>query len=291
MNDIFISYSRQDQDIVLPFVTSIEQRFGSVCWIDLDGIESGSQFEDVIIDAIDACKVVLFMLSDNSLASKWTKREVLYAEKKNKRIVPIVFDGKGLRKWFEFHFCDIDYVDLESQEQQEKLFKNLATWLGVKLPTTTPDIQSTSQPHHKLKISADGSEIKINIIDGCDLVLKKDAAKKCYIGEFPINEIAEKLKDVTESEGYAALKGTIGGALSGGICGGLFFPLGITSAVIGGYLGYKYKKHEIRAQVFSSILAKLNAQYGICLKKSESETSDFMVELDRNIIKKSSKLL
>lgn len=72
MNDIFISYSRQDQDIVLPFVTSIEQRFGSVCWIDLDGIESGSQFEDVIIDAIDACKVVLFMLSDNSLASKWT---------------------------------------------------------------------------------------------------------------------------------------------------------------------------------------------------------------------------
>lgn len=286
MSDIFISYSRHDKEIVLPFVTSIEQKFGAVCWIDLEGIESGSQFEDVIVDAIDDSKVVLFMLSDYSLKSKWTKREVLYAEDEGKRIVPIIVDGKGLRKWFKFHFGNIDYVDLNSQEQQEKLFKNLATWLGVKLPTTTPDIQSTSQPHHKLKISADGSEIKINIIDGCDLVLKKDAAKKCYIGEFPINEIAEKLKDITESEGYAALKGTIGGALSGGICGSLFFfPLSITSAVIGGYLGYKYKKHEIRAQAFSSILAKLNAQYGICLKKSESETSDFMVELDRNIIK------
>lgn len=286
MSDIFISYSRHDKEIVLPFVKSIEQKFGAVCWIDLEGIEYGSQFEDVIVDAIDDSKVVLFMLSDYSLKSKWTKREVLYAEDEGKRIVPIIVDGKGLRKWFKFHFGNIDYVDLNSQEQQEKLFKNLATWLGVKLPTTTPDIQSTSQPHHKLKISADGSEIKINIIDGCDLVLKKDAAKKCYIGEFPINEIAEKLKDITESEGYAALKGTIGGALSGGICGSLFFfPLSITSAVIGGYLGYKYKKHEIRAQVFSSILAKLNAQYGICLKKSESETSDFMVELDRNIIK------
>lgn len=291
MSDIFISYSRHDKEIVLPFVKSIEQKFGAVCWIDLEGIESGSQFEDVIVDAIDDSKVVLFMLSDYSLKSKWTKREVLYAEDEGKRIVPIIVDGKGLRKWFKFHFGNIDYVDLNSQEQQEKLFKNLATWLGVKLPTTTPDIQSTSQLHHKLKISADGSEIKINIIDGCDLVLKKDTAKKCYIGEFPINEIAEKLKDVTESEGYAALKGTIGGAISGGILGSLFFPLGITSAVIGGYLGYKYKKHEIRVQVFSSILAKLNAQYGICLKKSESETSDFMVELDRNIIKKSSKLL
>lgn len=286
MSDIFISYSRHDKEIVLPFVKSIEQKFGAVCWIDLEGIEYGSQFEDVIVDAIDDSKVVLFMLSDYSLKSKWTKREVLYAEDEGKRIVPIIVDGKGLRKWFKFHFGNIDYVDLNSQEQQEKLFKNLATWLGVKLPTTTPDIQSTSQPHHKLKISADGSEIKINIIDGCDLVLKKDAAKKCYIGEFPINEIAEKLKDITESEGYAALKGTIGGALSGGICGSLFFfPLSITSAVIGGYWGYKYKKHEIRAQAFSSILAKLNAQYGICLKKSESETSDFMVELDRNIIK------
>lgn len=286
MSDIFISYSRHDKEIVLPFVKSIEQKFGAVCWIDLEGIEYGSQFEDVIVDAIDDSKVVLFMLSDYSLKSKWTKREVLYAEDEGKRIVPIIVDGKGLRKWFKFHFGNIDYVDLNSQEQQEKLFKNLATWLGVKLLTTTPDIQSTSQPHHKLKISADGSEIKINIIDGCDLVLKKDAAKKCYIGEFPINEIAEKLKDITESEGYAALKGTIGGALSGGICGSLFFsPLSITSAVIGGYLGYKYKKHEIRAQAFSSILAKLNAQYGICLKKSESETSDFMVELDRNIIK------
>lgn len=286
MSDIFISYSRHDKEIVLPFVKSIEQKFGAVCWIDLEGIEYGSQFEDVIVDAIDDSKVVLFMLSDYSLKSKWTKREVLYAEDEGKRIVPIIVDGKGLRKWFKFHFGNIDYVDLNSQEQQEKLFKNLATWLGVKLPTTTPDIQSTSQPHHKLKISADGSEIKINIIDGCDLVLKKDAAKKCYIGEFPINEIAEKLKDITESEGYAALKGTIGGALSGGICGSLFFfPLSIASAVIDGYLGYKYKKHEIRAQAFSSILAKLNAQYGICLKKSESETSDFMVELDRNIIK------
>lgn len=285
MSDIFISYSRHDKDIVLPFVKSIEMRFGPVCWIDLEGIEYGSQFEDVIVDAIDASKVVLFMLSDNSLVSKWTKREVTYAENEGKRIVPVVIDGKGLRKWFKFHFGNIDYVDLNSQEQQEKLFKNLATWLGVKLPTTTPNIQSTPQPQHKLKISADGSEIKINIIEGCDLVLKKDATKKCYVGEFPINEIAEKLKDITESEGYAALKGIIGGALSGGICGSLFFPLGITSAVIGGYLGYKYKKHEMRAQAFSSILAKLNAQYGICLKKSESETSDFMVELDRNNIK------
>ena len=54
MNDIFISYSRHDKEIVLPFVKSIEQKFGAVCWIDLEGIESGSQFEDVIVDTLAA---------------------------------------------------------------------------------------------------------------------------------------------------------------------------------------------------------------------------------------------
>lgn len=291
MRDIFVSYSRQDQDIVLPFVQSIEQRFGSVCWIDLDGIESGSQFEDVIVDAIDACKVVLFMLSDNSLDSKWTKREVLYAEKRGKRIVPIVIDGKGLRKWFEFHFCDIDYVDLKSPEQQEKLFRNLATWLGGKVKTNVVSQNtSPSNVQHKLVISDDGKEIKFNIVEGCDLVLKKDVEKGRYVGEFPIEEIAEKLKHITETEEYAALKestwhflkGSVGGAITGGLTMGLLGVVGsAVGAVAGGYLGYKQKVDEARSQVFEAILANLNAKYGVCLKKCESEESEFIVELYR----------
>lgn len=131
MSDVFISYSRHDKNLVFPFVKSIEQKIGTVCWIDLEGIESGSQFEDVIVSAIDASKVVLFMLSDHSLVSKWTKREVLYAEGEGKRIVPVVVDGKGLRKWFKFHFGNVDYVDIYNQEQKEKLYKDLVTWLGV----------------------------------------------------------------------------------------------------------------------------------------------------------------
>ena len=131
IRDIFISYSRHDKDIVIPYVNQISKAVGKDCWIDLNGIESGVEFERVIIKAIEECKVVLFMLSDSSLKSDWTKREVYYAEKRKKHIVPVVLDGKGLRDWFDFHFGNIDYIDIRSKDQKEKLIENLRTWLDV----------------------------------------------------------------------------------------------------------------------------------------------------------------
>ena len=133
--NIFISYSRHDKDIVFPFVERIEKELNTTCWIDYEGIESGSQFEDVIVNAIEESKIVLFMLSDNSINSQWTKREVLYAEDEGKRIVPVVIDGKGLRKWVRFHFGNVDYIDINKEEQCEKLLNDMFTWIEVKKQT------------------------------------------------------------------------------------------------------------------------------------------------------------
>lgn len=129
--EIFISYSRNDKAVVLPYVKQINEAVGRNCWIDLKGIESGVEFEEVIINAINDCQVVLFMLSDSSLRSKWTKREVIYAEGECKRIVPVLVNGNKLRGWFKFHFGNVDFIDIRSEEQKEKLIRNLRTWLGM----------------------------------------------------------------------------------------------------------------------------------------------------------------
>ena len=129
--EIFISYSRNDKSVVLPFVKQIGEAVGRNCWIDLKGIESGVEFEEVIIKAIDDCQVVLFMLSDSSLRSKWTKREVIYAEGEGKHIVPVIVEGNRLRGWFKFHFGNVDFIDIRSEEQKQKLVSNLRMWLGV----------------------------------------------------------------------------------------------------------------------------------------------------------------
>lgn len=130
--ELFISYSRDDFATVLPFAEYIGAVLRKGYWIDLNGIESGEEFEDIIIKAIDECIVVLFMLSDSSLHSKWTKREIYYAESEGKIIIPVVLDGGNLRGWFKFHFGNVDYIDLQSEDQKIKLVNDLRLLLGVK---------------------------------------------------------------------------------------------------------------------------------------------------------------
>ncbi|MCQ2102662.1 MAG: TonB family protein [Fibrobacter sp.] len=128
---VFVSYSRADKDVVFPIVKRLQENVGDFFWIDLNGIESGDQFVDVIISAIERSEIVLFMHSENSLKSGWTKKEIMYASNHKKKIVPVDIEGKGLSGWYEFQFGGTDYIDAKKTEQLEKLSKNLMSWLGV----------------------------------------------------------------------------------------------------------------------------------------------------------------
>jgi len=129
--DIFISYSRKDKHKVIPFVNQLENAIGNRCWIDKDGIESGSKFEDEIINAIDKCKILIFMHSENSLVSEWTKREVLYAEGEGKIIIPVLVDGNSLKGWYKFHFGNVDFVILSNSDHIYKLIKTVSGHLNI----------------------------------------------------------------------------------------------------------------------------------------------------------------
>ena len=136
--DIFISYSRADLQQVEPFVKMIEQRANVKCWIDWTGIESGSQFEDVIVRAIDSVEVVLFFISENSINSHYAKLEINYAYNVKKRVVPVILDGGNLRGWFLFKFGAVDFIDIRNQRQCDKLIQNLQEWCNAFAPVPTP---------------------------------------------------------------------------------------------------------------------------------------------------------
>lgn len=129
--DIFISYSRKDSAEVLGIVDMLKQRIPTISiWFDIDGIESGDEFEEKIITAIDNSFCVLFALSDNSIASPWTKKEVTYAYNIDTKVIPIMLQGGKMKGWFLFQFGRVDFIDSTSQQQLEKLVKNLAAWTG-----------------------------------------------------------------------------------------------------------------------------------------------------------------
>ena len=123
---IFISYSRKDKDYVIPFAKELDNRVGqNRIWIDWTGIESGEDFKDRIMNAIDRSQVILFMLSDNSLQSEYAKMEVEYAHNTNKKVIPVILDGKPLRGWFLFSFGRINYTDISDNDQVDQLVETL----------------------------------------------------------------------------------------------------------------------------------------------------------------------
>ena len=127
--DVFISYSRKDLNVVEKFVKDLKVRIPKLTyWFDLTGIESGEKFDEKIIKAIDNSLYVLYFLSPNSMRSKWTKEEVMYAKNCGKKVIPVLLNGVTLEGWFLFHFGRIDSIDLSKEEQVEKLIKNLSDW-------------------------------------------------------------------------------------------------------------------------------------------------------------------
>ena len=132
---IFISYKRVDKEVVFRIKDDIEQRVGVKCWIDLDGIESDAQFMNVIMDAINAADIFLFMYSSahetiKDFETDWTVREIMFAQKKKKRIVFINIDHSRLSDSFEFMFGTKQQVDASSEEAMKKLYYDLKRWLS-----------------------------------------------------------------------------------------------------------------------------------------------------------------
>lgn len=127
--DIFISYSRKDFNEVNAIVEILKSRIPTLnCWFDITGIESGDEYEDKIITAIDNSSYVLFALSDNSIQSKYARKEMMYVKNTETKIIPLLLKGASVKKWFLHKFDWKDSIDTTNSLEIDKLIKNLEDW-------------------------------------------------------------------------------------------------------------------------------------------------------------------
>ena len=100
-NDVFVSYSRKDTNEAQALCRALKAN-GVSYWID-ESIHGSANFLTEIVSRIKECRVVVFIASANSAASEWTQKEILYALKHKKEIIPY--------KIGEFSFDDNDELD------------------------------------------------------------------------------------------------------------------------------------------------------------------------------------
>lgn len=107
--DIFICYSRYDHDIAR-CCNRVMLEMGVSSFLDFDSLVAGSNFQETIQQQIVNCKMILFVVSENAMKSVWTIKEVQFAQKLGKTIIPIVVEGTKLDARYELEFGQINYI-------------------------------------------------------------------------------------------------------------------------------------------------------------------------------------
>jgi WD40 repeat protein len=107
LSDVFISYSRRDGALVARLVEALQAR-GKDVWVDVGGIRDAEVFPAALRMAVEQSDGFLFVISPESVASRYCEQEVTHALELNKRIVPLLYravpddalpEGIRVRNW------------------------------------------------------------------------------------------------------------------------------------------------------------------------------------------------
>lgn len=119
-DQVFISYKREDHQLIAPVVSGLRDR-GFLIWIDLEGIDAGTKWPEVIPPAIAASKVVVTFVSARALESDGVQRELNVAVSRKKHILPAMLEDIEIPVRFDYHFAGMQYLRLYAMSPAEQI--------------------------------------------------------------------------------------------------------------------------------------------------------------------------
>ncbi len=132
---VFISYARPDRQFV-DWLAHLIESHGIPVWYDR-GLAPGDDWATVIEQQINSCAAVVVVMTPAGGGSKWVKREIQWAESRDKPVVPLLLAGEV---WFRH--ADSNYEDLRHGEQlSPQFFQRLRHYTAatMRLPRVPPD--------------------------------------------------------------------------------------------------------------------------------------------------------
>ena len=120
--DIFISYSRRDQEFVTRLASDLNAQVAGV-WFDHSEIQIGEKWHDEIMEGIRDCKAFILVLSPDAIESKYVREELHKALELGKKIFPVIYRPAKWTGEFESLVRDIQTLDLRSGSYTDNFSK------------------------------------------------------------------------------------------------------------------------------------------------------------------------
>ena len=121
MADIFISYSKDEQEPTIALARDLE-RNGYSTWWDTD-LLPGERYQDRIATELDKAKAVIVIWTTKSVTSRWVKAEAEWAAEQNKLITVRTADLSPDRIPFPFNTLHTEIVT-DREKINEALFRS-----------------------------------------------------------------------------------------------------------------------------------------------------------------------
>jgi Tol biopolymer transport system component len=148
--EVFISYSSQDYEQVMPLVDRL-RTVGVAVWVDEGNIDAATLWSESIVEAIAECRVLIMMVSSHSTDSHNVVKEVMIASEGKKTILPIYLESAEIPAKLKYQLTGIQHLewfDGGSDEVFETLKDGLAK-RGVTIDGKASSDQALGQAPQK----------------------------------------------------------------------------------------------------------------------------------------------
>jgi hypothetical protein len=111
MSDIFVSYSRVDEEFAHRLAADLD-RVGAQVWLDVAAIPAGVKWSTAVQQGLDTCRIMLVIISPDSMASRNVEDEWHSYLDDGKTVIPILWRPARVH----FQLRRIQYIDFHNED-------------------------------------------------------------------------------------------------------------------------------------------------------------------------------